>query len=93
MRPSLSPLNFINDSNKLNLTAHELKDFLEASVKHAVRNATAQNKTLAKLSNDTLDLSDCIGYCDSSQLRHVFEEYKHYHGYVSLVVSMGLPYS
>lgn len=87
MKPSLSPLNFIGDSN---LTEQNIHDFLEASVKH-MRNATAQNRTY--VSNDTTDLanlqpSDCIGYCDSSQLRHIFEEYKHYHGFVSLVVSV-----
>lgn len=87
MKPSLSPLNFIGDSN---LTAQNIQDFLEASVKH-MRNATAQNRTY--VSNDTADPtnpqpSDCMGYCDSSQLRHIFEEYKHYHGFVSLVVSI-----
>lgn len=87
MKPSLSPISFIGNSS---LTEQNIQDFLELTVQH-MRNTTTQNKT--NVLNDTSDLpgphsNDCIGYCDSSQLRHIFKEYKHYHGYVSLVVSI-----
>lgn len=88
MKTTAAPHEFENITG-LNLTQEQLDVFMEHLNKHLTK-TNLHNKTFA---NETFDDSNshqavnCDEYCDSD-MRHFFEEYKHYHGYVTLVVSI-----
>jgi hypothetical protein len=90
MKPSSNPPMGIENPHDYNLTAEYLNDFLEKSL-GLLANRTQYNKSLTTVADDETTNSinrqqDCIGYCDSD-MRQIFNEYRHFHGYVTLVVS------
>lgn len=94
MKPSAPPQKVIDNPTEYNLTDEYLIDFMDKYREHMMK-ASSQNKTFTNMTNGTLDDVDhhahqainCIEYCDS-QMRHFFDEYKQYHGYVTLIVSI-----
>lgn len=94
MKPSAKPLpqKFIENAKELNITDEYLSDFMEIWKKNYMP-VNAENKSYTNITNSTFEVNphqavscDDLRYCDS-EMRHFFEEYKHYHGYVSLIVS------
>lgn len=77
--------------NELNLTAESIQDFIERSRLHSMLRSNKSH--ISNITNDTSDeLStyqavNCSDYCEGS-MRHIFDDYKQYHGYVTLVVSI-----
>lgn len=91
MKTSPNPQGVIDNPNDFNLTAENISEFLKYMKEKMILNE--QNKTYTNITNGTLDepnphqVPNCHEYCDS-QMRSFFEGYKHYHGYVTLVVSI-----
>lgn len=57
-------------------------------MKAGLQNKTYMNATNIMLEDQTTHPAvNCVEYCDS-HMRQIFEEYKDYHGYVALVVSI-----
>jgi len=85
--------------NLANLTKEDFDDFLiknkdltakQSANLSAVKfvensiNITANNNN--SILQNVSDVVNCTSYCDG-EMRHIFEDYKGYHGYVTLVVS------
>lgn len=91
MKPSVKPppLRVVENANDYNLTDEYLVDFIDR-MKFMLGNS--ENKSHPNITNSTMEepnphqAVNCDDYCDN-QMRHFFDEYRHYHGYVSLVVS------
>lgn len=95
MKPSAAPPEVVDDPNLNNLTKeYRLHDFVVALREH-LEKSNFQNKSFSNITNTTMDDDHqqpyqpvkCVEYCDSN-MRHFFEDYKQYHGYVTLIVSI-----
>lgn len=90
MKPSMSP-KVIENPNEFNLTDEYLSDFMVVYREH-IRKTTLQKNNYTNFTNSLLENHDihqaanCDDYCDSH--RQIFDDYKQYHGYVTLVVSV-----
>lgn len=76
-------------SEDMNITEEHWKLFIEKLKKYSTAD---NNKTfIENVTNLTTvmptPVSSCDDYCDS-HMRHIFESYRHYHGYITLVVSI-----
>lgn len=91
MKATPSPQKVIDNPKDFNLTEEYLNDFMDKYREH-MKNKNFSNKSFVQNFNGTLNDSthhqavNCSEYCDSN-MRHVFEDYKEYHGYVTLAVS------
>lgn len=85
MKTSISPI--VNNPKDYNLTEEYLADFMERT-KDLMRNRSMpMNITKGLSGNESTNRTDiCLDYCDS-QMRDIFDDYRGYHGYVTLVVS------
>lgn len=90
MKPSAVPPRIVDDPNQWNLTQEYLTDFVAMLGKYKADNE--KNKSYTNITNGTFEernpqqAANCEEYCNS-EMRHFFDEYKQYHGYVALVVS------
>lgn len=82
----------IDNANEFNLTDEYLSDFMVIYREH-MKKTTLQKSNYTNFTNSLLDdqnppqAVNCDDYCDS-HMRQIFDEYKQYHGYVTLVVSI-----
>lgn len=91
MKTSPNPQRVIDNPSDFNLTQEHLNDFVKYMWE---KNFMLHNKsyTTPNITNVTQDeptshqAGNCHEYCHS-QMRRFFDEYRHYHGYVTLVVS------
>jgi hypothetical protein len=85
----------IDNPNQYNLTDEMFSDFFELMRKKNMLAGNVENKTYSNITNGTFDdpnlqhSENCESYCQN-EMRHFFEEYRNYHGYVSLVVSTAI---
>lgn len=82
--------NFIKNASEVNkdITEEIWKDFLEQlSVFKIAQERSFQNITNINNTNTTQngESKECAEYCNGD-IRTIFEQYKLYHGYVSLIV-------
>lgn len=93
MKPSMSP-KVVDNAKEFNLTDENLNDFLATYREHMKKTALQKNN-YTNFTNSWLDdqspsqAVNCADYCNS-HMRDVFDEYKQYHGYVALVVSINV---
>lgn len=92
MMSSISLQKVIDNPNDYNLTEEYVNDFLVKSKEYILR-ANLQNRSSTNTTNILLEdqitnpAVNCVEYCDS-HMRQIFEDYRVYHGYVALVVSI-----
>lgn len=95
-KPTMDHQKVIDIPGELNLTEEYFNDFLIKSKEHMMK-VSLQNKTYINTSGIILDdqtphpAVNCSEYCSDSHMRQIFDEYKNYHGYVALVVSISFP--
>lgn len=91
MKPSVKPSKVIENAKEFNLTDEYLTDFMDIW-RQTILIANAENRSYTNITNGTLEDANpqqavsCDDYC-KNEMRHFFDEYRNYHGYVSLVVS------
>lgn len=92
MKTSSKPHKIVDNAKEFNLTEEHLADFVNQLDQWMSENGHNKTYTSSNVTNGTHDelnqhqIVNCDDFCDS-QMRHCFDVYKNYHGYVTLVVS------
>lgn len=93
MKESTKPHKIVDNAKEFNLTEEHLTDFVNQLDQWLLENGPNKTFTSTNTTNVTRDeanqhqIVSCDDFCDS-QMRHCFDVYKQYHGYVTLVVSL-----
>lgn len=89
MKPSVAPSKVVENPQEYNLTDNDLSAFFEIYREYNKLNInkTSNNITNSTSFDDAHQAVNCSEYCNS-QMRHLFDDYRHYHGYVTLIVSI-----